>query len=217
MNFRLLTAKEYPRWYHDQLSEAFVPQERKPLPDILRLLEEGRYEVWGLFDEDELLSYAALWKNATIPLVLLDYLGTTRARRNEGLGSDMLSRLEQQGRPLVAEAEFPVPGGSDAENALRLRRIQFYIRNGFTPAYNVHLRHGLAGAAVWHCRTVGKYHGAAQDVVRRRADRRGHSPTRGANSSASLLDDLIKQRPAHAGRFHVTYPLFRRPLPMPGT
>ena len=51
MNFRLLTAKEYPRWYHDQLSEAFVPQERKPLPDILRLLEEGRYEGWGLFDE----------------------------------------------------------------------------------------------------------------------------------------------------------------------
>lgn len=135
MNFRLLTAKEYPRWYHDQLSEAFVPQERKPLPDILRLLEEGRYEVWGLFDGDELLSYAALWKNTTIPLVLLDYLGTTRARRNEGLGSDMLSRLKQQGRPLVAEAEFPVPGGSDAENALRLRRIQFYIRNGFTPAY----------------------------------------------------------------------------------
>lgn len=115
MNFRLLTAEEYPRWYHDQLSEAFVPQERKPLPDILRLLEEGRYEVWGLFDEDEMLSYAALWKNATIPLVLLDYLGTTRARRNEGLGSDMLLRLEQQGRPLVAEAEFPVPGGSDAE------------------------------------------------------------------------------------------------------
>ena len=133
MDFRLLTAKEYPRWYHDQLSEAFVPQERKPLPDILRLLEEGRYEVWGLFDGDELLSYAALWKNATIPLVLLDYLGTTRARRNEGLGSDMLSRLGQQGRPLVAEAEFPVPGGSDVENALRLRRIQFYIRNGFTP------------------------------------------------------------------------------------
>lgn len=47
----------------------------------------------------------------------------------------MLSRLEQQGRPLVAEAEFPVPGGSDVENALPLRRIQFYIRNGFTPAY----------------------------------------------------------------------------------
>ena len=62
-----------------------------------------------------------------------------RQRRNEGLGSDMLSRLEQQGRPLVAEAEFPVPGGSDAENALRLRRIQFYIRNGFTPAYIISL------------------------------------------------------------------------------
>ena len=82
MNFRLLTAKEYPRWYHDQLSEAFVPQERKPLPDILRLLEEGRYEVWGLFDEDELLSYAALWKNATIPCMLLEVQGNiSRAQK----------------------------------------------------------------------------------------------------------------------------------------
>lgn len=135
MNFRLLTAKEYPRWYHDQLSEAFVPQERKPLSDILRLQEEGRYEVWGLFDEDELVSYAALWKHVTIPLVLLDYLGTTRARRNEGIGSDMLLRLAMQGRPMVTEAELPVQGDSDEENALRLRRIQFYVRNGFSPAY----------------------------------------------------------------------------------
>ena len=39
MNFRLLTAKEYPRWYHDQLSEAFVPQERKPLPHALVVMK----------------------------------------------------------------------------------------------------------------------------------------------------------------------------------
>ena len=135
MNFRLLTAKEYPRWYHDQLSEAFVPQERKPLPDILRLLKEGRYEVWGLFDGDELLSYAALWKNATIPLVLLDYLGPARAVRNEGGAGDSLWRRGRRGRPGEAEAEFPGPGGGDAKTALRLRLIHFYIRSGFTPAY----------------------------------------------------------------------------------
>ena len=133
MNFRLLTAKEYPRWYHDQLSEAFVPQERKPLPDILRLLEEGRYEVWGLFDEDELLSYAALWKNATIPLVLLDYLGTIEGRRSQGLGTimlDLLAGYYKDYRGIFGEAEAP-EGGSPEGEELRRRRLGFYLRNGF--------------------------------------------------------------------------------------
>ena len=134
---RPMTVPEIEKWYAEELAEAFAPAERKPLADILSLRAEGRYELLGLFNErDELLGYATIWRQPDgAGLVLLDYLGTTRARRNEGLGSDMLLRLEQLGRPLVAEAEFPVPGGSDAENALRLRRIQFYIRNGFTPAY----------------------------------------------------------------------------------
>lgn len=137
MEFRMLRPEEYPRWYQEELSEAFIPQERKPLPVILRLLEEGRYEVWGLFDGDTLLGYAALWKNSAVPLVLLDYLGVTRSRRCQGLGSDILSRLRARDLPLVTEAELPVPGGAEVENALRRRRIAFYVRSGFTPAYTM--------------------------------------------------------------------------------
>ena len=135
MKFRLLTTQEVHRWYADELSEAFIPQERKPLPDILRMIADGPYEVWGLFDCDQLLGYAALWKSNTIPLVLLDYLGVTRSRRSVGLGSRILSHLSAQGRPMVTEAELPVSDGDPDENALRLRRIAFYVRNGFTPAY----------------------------------------------------------------------------------
>ena len=60
MNFRLLTAKEYPRWYHDQLSGGFCPQERKPSARYSPSAGGRTLTGVGLFDEDELLSYAAL-------------------------------------------------------------------------------------------------------------------------------------------------------------
>ena len=121
ITFRPLTAQEIPLWYADELSEAFIPQERKPLPDILHMIADGRYEVWGLLDADRLLGYAALWKSNAVPLVLLDYLGVTRSRRSEGLGSRILSYLSAQGRTLVTEAELPIPDGEPDENALRQR------------------------------------------------------------------------------------------------
>ena len=38
ITFRPLTAQEIPLWHADELSEAFIPQERKPLPDILHMI-----------------------------------------------------------------------------------------------------------------------------------------------------------------------------------
>ena len=130
-----MSCAEITAWYENELKTAFVAQERKPLADIFRLIDEGRYEIWGLFDGDSLLGYACLWKRSQVPLVLLDYLGVTAARRNAGLGSELLRLLQSQGRPLVTESELPVEGDSEEENAIRLRRIAFYQRNGFTAAY----------------------------------------------------------------------------------
>lgn len=135
MIFRTMTAHEITQWYTAELTTAFIPQECKPLPDILRLIGEGRYEIWGLFDDSRLLGYACLWKSPDIKLVLLDYLGVTAARRNEGLGSYLLQLLRAQGRPLVTESELEVTGDTAEENAIRRRRIAFYARNGFTAAY----------------------------------------------------------------------------------
>ncbi len=136
MRFRRMTCDEITHWYETELTEAFIPQERKPLAEIFRLQEEGRYELWGLFDaENSLLGYACLWLAPEVPLVLLDYLGVTKRLRNGGLGSEILRLLQAQKRPLVTESELPVAGDSDEDNRIRLRRIAFYQRNGFTPAY----------------------------------------------------------------------------------
>ena len=149
MEFRRLTENEIRNWYETELCRTFIPQECKPLDDIFRLIEEDRYEIWGLLDGASLLGYACLWKAPDLALVLLDYLGVTALRRNAGLGGEILRRLQAQGRPLVTESELPVEGDSAEENAIRLRRIAFYARHGFTAAYPM-ATCGMAWQAMVH-------------------------------------------------------------------
>lgn len=141
MELRRLTDGELAPWYETELTEAFPPNERKPLEDIRALMDQGRYEVWGLFEGEVLLGYATLWMEpADKSCILLDYLGVTAARRNRGLGSQIVRMLVEQlaGKSLLLiEAERPVEGDDLAENALRQRRLRFYERCGFVPAYDM--------------------------------------------------------------------------------
>jgi len=141
VELRRLTDRELIPWYEQELTEAFPPNERKPFGDILALMDQGRYEVWGLFDGDTLLGYATLWMEpADKSCILLDYLGVTAARRNGGLGGQIVRMLAEQlaGKSLLLiEAERPVEGDDPAENALRRRRLAFYERCGLIPAYDM--------------------------------------------------------------------------------
>ena len=140
--FRLMDGKERDYWYAHLLPEGFAPNEIKPREDVDRLLAEDRYEIWGLFPDDPEqgcmpAGFACLWKRPGIPLVLLDYLGVTGKLRSGGWGAWMLAKLKEQGRPLVLESEMPVADAPEQENAIRRRRIAFYERNGFVPAYEM--------------------------------------------------------------------------------
>jgi GNAT superfamily N-acetyltransferase len=112
-----------------ELTEAFPPNERKPLAEIRALLEAGRYEALGLYDGAALLGYANLWREPAAPgYVLLDYLGVTASRRNGGLGSLILRKLAGQcaGRcGVLTEAEWPDPDSGAPEEVLRRRRVAF--------------------------------------------------------------------------------------------
>ena len=141
MELRPVTGAALEAWYREELTEAFPPNERKPLADIRTLMDQGRYEVWGLFEEESLLGYATLWMEpAHRSCILLDYLGVSAPRRNGGLGRELLRRLtEKLAREslLLIEAECPVEGGDPGENTVRQRRLRFYKRCGFVPAYDM--------------------------------------------------------------------------------
>ena len=161
MEFRQMTRQESEYWYQNELCMAFLPQECKPFADICALQEAGRYELWGLFESGNMLGYATLWKAPDIPLVLLDYLGVTASQRNRGLGAEILKRLKEQGRPLALESETEIEGDREENNQLRLRRIAFYCRNGFTPVYPM----ATCGMA-WQAMLYDPTNAAIEDVMR---------------------------------------------------
>ena len=54
MLLRQMDEREMEHGDAHELSEAFAPNERKPLADIRCLIAEGRYELWGLFDGEKM-------------------------------------------------------------------------------------------------------------------------------------------------------------------
>ena len=136
MELKILSNELLLLWYEKFLKEDFVSDEIKPIENILTLIKKGRYEVYGIFQDDEMIAYASFWKKENINLVLLDYLGVSKKYRNQGIGSKILVLIKEMlgNMPYVVEAEIPT-GSSLEEDKIRKRRIQFYERNGCKKVY----------------------------------------------------------------------------------
>ena len=136
MELKILSNELLLLWYEKFLKEDFVSDEIKPIENILTLIKNGRYEVYGVFQDDEMIAYASFWKKENINLVLLDYLGVSKKYRNQGIGSKILALIKEMlgNMPYVVEAEIPT-GSSLEEYKIRKRRIEFYERNGCKKVY----------------------------------------------------------------------------------
>ncbi|WP_172966779.1 GNAT family N-acetyltransferase [Fusobacterium nucleatum] len=136
MELKILSNELLLLWYEKFLKEDFVSDEIKPIENILTLIKKGRYEVYGVFQDDEMIAYASFWKKENINLVLLDYLGVSKKYRNQGIGSKILVLIKEMlgNMPYVVEAEIPT-GSSLEEDKIRKRRIEFYERNGCKKVY----------------------------------------------------------------------------------
>lgn len=136
MELKILSNELLLLWYEKFLKEDFVSDEIKPIENILTLIKNGRYEVYGVFQDDEMIAYASFWKKENINLILLDYLGVSKKYRNQGIGSKILVLIKEMlgNIPYVVEAEIPT-GSSLEEDKIRKRRIEFYERNGCKKVY----------------------------------------------------------------------------------
>lgn len=131
MRQKILSLQELRTLYETELKAAFPPTELKPLHAMEALLAEGCYKPLGYYDEADgaLLGYALLWTDGVDGTILLDYLGVTPAKRNGGLGGQILAALRDDlaGRVLLLEAEAAENGASDT---IQSRRLRFYQRCG---------------------------------------------------------------------------------------
>ncbi len=134
MELELLTTEQIEENYNTRMKRDFPPNEVKPLPMILKAVEAGTYRCYGLMDEHQrMLGYAYLVRLAGTEDYFLDYLAVDENRRNEGIGSYILTLLHEQFKDadsLIIEVENPALSEDEATRILRTRRYGFYLRNG---------------------------------------------------------------------------------------
>lgn len=123
--------------YIRDLYEASFPEsEKKPLALILEKQEQGLAEILMITDpEGEALGLAMM--AICGDLALLDYLAVDPKCRGTGVGGGVLAALQERyGRDrIVVEIERTTGEGAQAENIEdRIRRKNFYLRNGMVPA-----------------------------------------------------------------------------------
>lgn len=108
---------------------AFPKSERKPMGMIRSMQKQGRCDVWYFTDKGQFVALAIAIKDGK-GKVLLDYLAVTEKSRSKGYGSDILSTLLAQypGQDLFGEIEIADESADNYRD--RVRRKQFYLRNG---------------------------------------------------------------------------------------
>ncbi len=126
--FRTLSSAEFAAAYDEVFTEAFPPEELKPLFAMERMIAQGQYEALGFVRSGRVEGYACCWLDGDV--VLLDYLCVPASQRSGGIGSAMIAALlsRYEGGCLLAEAEAPT-GDADAD-AMIERRLGFYRRSG---------------------------------------------------------------------------------------
>ena len=127
-----LTDAQLKHAYYTVYREAFPPQELKPLSSMRRMTQDGVYRNLALFEGGEPVAFANLWLDGNH--ILIDYLCVPAARRNRGLGAELLSRLREAYSPeTVFIIETEAPTGDAKKDALICRRLAFYERCGAVP------------------------------------------------------------------------------------
>ena len=127
MELRLATPEQLETVYDADLKVSFPAAELKPLRIIQRMLEDGYYRPWCLFDGAEIVGECFLWLGEP-GWALLDYLCISPRCRNGGLGALLLEKMleAEPGVVILGESEMPEYA---PDPAMAQRRLGFYARN----------------------------------------------------------------------------------------
>lgn len=131
---KLLSNNQIEKIYFERMVEDFPPNELKPLAMINKLVSEGRYDCYGLFETEEIIGYIFLNRLEGRQDYLIDYLATIPSRRNSGLGAVIIELLAEKisdADSIIGEVENPLYAPNESNKELQTRRLNFYMRNGF--------------------------------------------------------------------------------------
>lgn len=130
MQLKKATGKAQWRQIYRLYREAFPECEQKPFWLIRLKNIQGKADAWYMEDKGTFVGLA-ITMNAK-ELVLLDYFAIEESLRGKGYGSEGLKALQTYyaGRKFFLEAESVYAEAENREQ--RLRRKQFYLKNGMS-------------------------------------------------------------------------------------
>ena len=132
-NITLSPPKNTGDWFRIRrlYRKVFPPSERKPFSVIRAMYRKGKTDLWCIRRDGRFAGFASTVNSES--LILLDYLAAVPQYRGQGTGSAALRLLKQQycGKGVFVEIEETRDPRPD--QALRLRRRQFYEAAGMQP------------------------------------------------------------------------------------
>lgn len=109
--------------------EAFPVNERNSIDDLFASGRDGNLDIIGIYTDDELSGFFAVRKFDRIRYMA--YFAVCSEKRSMGIGSKALHLLKDFYPCCQIINEFEAPDEMDENNAVRLHRRDFYLRNGF--------------------------------------------------------------------------------------
>ena len=129
----LLTG-DISQFYRERLQRDFPPEELPPLSVLQEGAQAGIYETWLYAPAPGAVpaAYGMVLQNGRD--ALLFFFAVEPERRGRGVGSACMEELFSRfgaSRAMIIEVERPEGAKTEAEAALRRRRIRFYERLGY--------------------------------------------------------------------------------------
>ena len=109
--------------------EAFPPEEYLAPEQLLKMAEEDRFDFWILSDGDTFVGFMVVqtYKN----LAYLFFLAIDSSCRANGYGSRAIETLRVLYPDKIQVVDFEMLDESAPNNRQRIKRRQFYLKNGY--------------------------------------------------------------------------------------
>lgn len=109
--------------------ESFPVNERNSIDDLFASGRDGNLDIIGIYADNVLAGFFAVRKFGRIRYMA--YFAVCSQKRSKGIGSKALQLLKEFYPNSQIVNEFEAPDNRCENNAMRIRRREFYLRNGF--------------------------------------------------------------------------------------
>ena len=130
LELRKLNTNSEDRDLFEQINkEAFPASERMSFNEIFAFASDTSTDVLGIYEDKKPIGFAVLLKNKECGYIY--FLAVDGHMRSNGYGSAAIRKMSEVYPGLQLVLDFEPIDASAENNAQRIRRKKFYLRNGF--------------------------------------------------------------------------------------